>query len=274
MMMSQQERLDYLISYMQKEKDEKEAVPESFDAAFEMFRGLANERPAAPVSDDFIEIQDAFLKRYNAEGVTDVESLTSVADNLYLWQGDITTLKADAIVNAANPDMLGCFIPNHDCIDNIIHTKAGAGLRLECREIMEAQGRKEAVGRAKITSGYNLPADHVVHTVGPYVRGGKVSAMKEDLLKKCYTSCLKLADGKGLSNIAFCSISTGVFGFPKEAAAKIAVDTVKEYLRNTKSELKVIFNVFDDEDLKIYRKHLTKGRSYLYEKLEDVRNRK
>ncbi len=256
MIMSQRERLDYLISYMQKEKNMTETVPESFDAAFEVFRGLANERPADAVTDDFIKVQDAFLKEYNAEGVTDTESLMPVTGGLYLWQGDITTLKADAIVNAANPDMLGCLIPNHDCIDNIIHTKAGVELRLECAKIMESQGRKEAVGRAKITSGYNLPADHVVHTVGPYVKDGKVSKMKEDLLEKCYKSCLKLADREGLSNIAFCSISTGVFGFPKEAAAKIAIDTAKEYLGNTNSGLEVIFNVFDDEDLNIYRKHL------------------
>lgn len=257
MIMSRQGRLNYLISYMQKEKNITETVPENFNAAFEMFRGLANERPPASVTDEFIEVQDAFLKEYNDVGVTDSESLTPVADHLYLWQGDITTLKADAIVNAANPDMLGCLIPNHNCIDNIIHTKAGVELRLECAKIMEAQGRKEAVGRAKLTSGYNLPAAHVVHTVGPYVKDGKVSPMKEDLLKKCYMSCLKLADKENLSNIAFCSISTGVFGFPKEAAAKIAVDTVKEYLHSTNSELEVIFNVFDDEDFDIYRRHLT-----------------
>ncbi len=257
MSMSQHERLGYLISYMQKEKNMTEAVPENFDEAFEVFRGLANERPAEAVTVDFIEIQNAFLKEYNGEDLTDAGSLTPVTERLYLWQGDITTLKADAIVNAANPDMLGCLIPNHDCIDNIIHTKAGVSLRLECAKIMEEQGRKEAVGRAKITSGYNLPADHVLHTVGPYVKDGKVSPMKEELLKKCYMSCLKVADRESLSNIAFCSISTGVFGFPKEAAAKIAVQTVKEYMNNTNSELEVIFNVFDDEDLNIYRKHLT-----------------
>ena len=255
--MSQQERLNYLISYMKREKNEEESMPEDFDERFEVFRGLANARPAEPVTEEFIEIQDAFLKEYNGEGVTDLKTLTLVSGSLYLWQGDITKLKADAIVNAANPDMLGCLIPNHNCIDNIIHTKAGVELRLECAEMMEAQGRKEAVGRAKITSGHNLPADHVIHTVGPYVRDGKVSPMKKDLLKKCYTSCLKLADEKGLSNIAFCSISTGVFGFPKEAAAEIAVDSVKKYLQNTKTGLEVIFNVFDDEDLEIYRRHLT-----------------
>lgn len=255
--MSQRERLDYLISYMQREKNITTTVPETFDGLFEMFRGLANVRPADEVTDEFIEIQDAFLKEYNAEGVTDSKTLTPLMGALYLWQGDITALKADAIVNAANPDMLGCLIPNHNCIDNIIHTKAGVKLRLECAEIMETQGRKEAVGRAKITSGYNLPADHVIHTVGPYVLDGKVSNMKKDLLEKCYMSCLKLADREGLSNIAFCSISTGVFGFPKEAAAKIAVDTVKKYLSNTNSKLEVIFNVFDDEDLNIYMKHLT-----------------
>lgn len=254
--MTQHDRLDYLISYMQQEVEENEVIPEGFDAKFEVFRGLANERPAKPVTQEFLDVQDAFLSEYNREGVTDFYALTPAAGKLYLWQGDITTLKADAIVNAANPDMLGCFIPNHNCIDNIIHTKAGAALRLECAEMMEAHGRKEAVGRAKITSAYNLPADYVLHTVGPFVRDGKVSAMKEDLLKKCYSSCLKLADEKGLRNIAFCSISTGVFGFPKEVAAAIAVNTVKEYLHDSGSGIEVIFNVFDDEDLEIYEKHL------------------
>lgn len=255
-MMSQLQKLHFLISYMQQEMDEKEPIPESFDERFHMFRGLANRRPAKPVSREFLDVQDAFLSAYNSEGVTAVSDLKPVQERIYLWQGDITTLKAGAIVNAANPDMLGCFIPNHNCIDNIIHTKAGAELRLACAELMERQGRKEAVGRAKITSAYNLPSDFVIHTVGPYVRDGRVSPMKADLLRRCYTSCLKLADEKGIGSIAFCSISTGVFGFPKAQAAEIAVDAVKSYLKESGSRIEVIFNVFDDEDLKIYESHL------------------
>lgn len=241
---------------MQQEMKEKGPIPEGFDERFEMFRGLANRRPARPAGREFLDVQDAFLAEYNAAGVTGFDELSPVAEQLYLWQGDITTLRAEAVVNAANPDMLGCFIPNHNCIDNIIHTKAGVELRLECAGLMQRQGRKEAVGRAKITSAYNLPAEYILHTVGPYVRDGRVTPMKEDLLRKCYTSCLSLADEKGIGNIAFCSISTGVFGFPKEGAAKIAVDTVKEYLEETGSGLEVIFNVFEEEDLKIYEAHL------------------
>ncbi len=255
-MMTQSQRLHFLISHMQQEMNEKGPIPGAFDERFEMFRGLANRRPAGPAPREFLDVQDAFLTEYNSEGVTDFTELSPVADQLYLWQGDITTLRAGAIVNAANPDMLGCFIPNHNCIDNIIHTKAGVGLRLECAELMKRQGRKEAVGRAKVTSAYNLPAEYVLHTVGPFVREGKVSAMKEDLLRKCYTSCLALADEKGIGNIAFCSISTGVFGFPKKTAAKIAVGAVRDYLLRTGSGIEVVFNVFDDEDLKIYEELL------------------
>ncbi len=153
--------------------------------------------------------------------------------------------------------MLGCLIPNHNCIDNIIHTKAGAELRLACAELMKKQGRKEAVGRAKITSAYNLPADYVIHTVGPVVQNGKVSSMKQELLAKCYRNCLLLADKNNIEAIAFCSISTGVFGYPKEAAAATAVDAVKQYLEETGSAIRVVFNVFDTEDLKIYENLLT-----------------
>lgn len=256
-MMSQTDRLHFLISYMQQENNTEQSVPDEFEDRFEVFRGLQNERPAVKISREFLDVQDAFLSEYNADGVTDFKSLEPVSDQLYIWQGDITTLKIDAIVNAANAEMLGCLIPNHNCIDNIIHTKAGAELRLECAEIMKKQGRKEAVGRAKITSAYNLPADHVIHTVGPVVQNGKVSQMKQDLLAKCYRSCLELADKNNIRALAFCSISTGVFGYPKEAAAKTAVTAVKQYLQDTGSSISVVFNVFDMDDLKIYEKLLT-----------------
>ena len=256
-MMSQTDRLHFLISYMQQENNTEQSVPDEFEDRFEVFRGLQNERPAVKISREFLDVQDAFLSEYNADGVTDFKSLEPVSDQLYIWQGDITTLKIDAIVNAANAEMLGCLIPNHNCIDNIIHTKAGAELRLECAEIMKKQGRKEAVGRAKITSAYNLPADYVIHTVGPVVQNGKVSQMKQDLLAKCYRSCLELADKNNIRALAFCSISTGVFGYPKEAAAKTAVTAVKQYLQDTGSSISVVFNVFDMDDLKIYEKLLT-----------------
>ena len=251
-MMSQTDRLHYLISYMQQENNTKQSVPDDFDERFKVFRGLANERSAVKVSREFLDVQDAFLAEYNTYGVTEFKSLKPVREQLYIWQGDITTLKIDAIVNAANAEMLGCLIPNHNCIDNIIHTKAGAELRLACAELMKQQGRKEAVGRAKITSAYNLPADYVIHTVGPVVQNGKVSPMKRDLLAKCYRSCLLLADKNNIEAIAFCSISTGVFGYPKESAAAAAVEAVKQYLDETGSSINVVFNVFDTDDLKIY----------------------
>lgn len=256
-MMTQTDRLHFLISYMQQEQKIEQSVPDSFEERFKVFRGLANERPAVKVSREFLDVQDAFLSEYNAENVTEFKSLQPVQKQLYIWQGDITTLKIEAIVNAANAEMLGCLIPNHNCIDNIIHTKAGALLRLECADLMKRQGRKEAVGRAKITSAYNLPSDYVIHTVGPAVQNGKVSLMKQDLLAKCYKSCLELADKNNIRSIAFCSISTGVFGYPKEEAAAAAVETVKEYLQKTGSEINVVFNVFGTDDLKIYKNLLT-----------------
>lgn len=256
-MMTQTDRLHFLISYMQQEKNIEQSVPDSSNERFEVFRGLANERPAVKISREFLDVQDAFLSEYNAGNVTEFESLKPVKKQLYIWQGDITALRIEAIVNAANTEMLGCLIPNHNCIDNIIHTKAGAELRLECAELMRKQGRKEAVGRAKITSAYNLPADYVIHTVGPVVQDERVSQMKQDLLAKCYRSCLELARQKEIKTIAFCSISTGVFGYPKEKAAEIAVNTVQEYLEETGSEIKVVFNVFSKDDLKIYKNLLT-----------------
>lgn len=255
--MTQTDRLHYLISYMQQEQKIEQPVPDSFAERFKVFRALANERPAVKISREFLDVQDAFLSEYNAEGVTEFKSLKPVKNKLYIWQGDITTLKIEGIVNAANTEMLGCLIPNHNCIDNIIHTKAGAQLRLECAEIMKQQGRKEAVGRAKLTAAYNLPADYVIHTVGPLVKGGRVSPMKQELLAKCYRSCLELADKNSIGSIAFCSISTGVFGYPKEQAAAVAVETVQEYLQKTGSEINVVFNVFGTDDLKIYENLLT-----------------
>ena len=176
-------------------------------------------------------------------------------DGLYLWQGDITTLAADAIVNAANSQMLGCFLPCHGCIDNAIHTCAGVQLRWECSEIMRRQGHEEETGKAKITKAYNLPCRHVLHTVGPIIRGAVAKADRE-LLASCYRSCLELAAETGLRSVAFCCISTGEFHFPNELAAKIAIQTVADWQRQNPSEIEVIFNVFKDIDYAIYRRLL------------------
>ena len=206
------------------------------------------------ISNDFLKIQDEYLTERNIErGITDVDTLAPVKSDsrLYIWQGNITTLKCDAIVNACNSQMLGCFSPMHACIDNFIHTYAGMELRLKMHEIMAKQGHEEETGKAKITSGYNLPTKYILHTVGPIIQW-KVTKEDEDLLASCYTECLKLAADTGVESIAFCCLSTGVFRFPQQRAAEIATSTVKQYLNKDSRIKKVIFNVFKDEDLKIY----------------------
>lgn len=209
----------------------------------------------SPSGEDFLKIQDEYLQTELSEkGVTDIADLSPVEDNIYLWKGDITTLKCGAIVNAANSGMTGCYQPCHSCIDNCIHTFAGVRLRLECSEIMERQGYPEPMGQAKITSAYNLPCGHVIHTVGPVVQG-KLTDEHCRLLKSCYQSCLELAVRNGIDSIAFCCISTGVFGFPKKEAAEIAVRTVRDFLKS--HSIKVIFNVFGSEDYEIYKKQLS-----------------
>lgn len=256
MVNTQEERLAYLIRAMWKEAYGNKLLdyPDTAEAQWELYRGLANVRPPKPVSSAFLEVQNAYLSTLNnQQDITHIEDLTPVlGEQLYLWQGDITTLAVDGIVNAANSRFLGCMQANHNCIDNIIHTKAGVQLRLACADIIEQQGRKEGVGKAKITSGYNLPAKHVIHTVGPQIRKHPVSQMNKDLLARCYRSCLELADAHGLQHLAFCCISTGVFGFPQDEASRIAIDTTLAYLQETGSSLKVIFNVFTDNDLALY----------------------
>lgn len=184
-----------------------------------------------------------------------MSDLTPISGDIYLWQGDITTLRCGAIVNAANSEMLGCFCPCHGCIDNAIHTFSGIQLRLECSEIMQKQGCSEPVGRAKLTKAYNLPCEYILHTVGPYI-GGEVTRNDEEQLASCYCSCLALAEENGIASVAFCCISTGEFHFPNRKAAEIAVETVRAYKKQANSRIKVIFNVFKDTDYEIYRELL------------------
>ncbi len=231
-------------------------IPADVQGQKDLLRTLMNIRMPAPVSDDYIEIESEYLQEETAaKGVTRLADLTPVEDGIFLWQGDITTLACDAVVNAANSGMLGCFQPLHNCIDNCIHTYAGLRLRNRCAEIMRAQGHEEPTGQAKITPAYNLPCRYVIHTVGPIVNG-PLTARHEELLASCYRSCLALAEEKGLCSIAFCCISTGVFGFPQRRAAQIAVKTVREYKETAQSKIEVIFNVFKDEDHGIYRELL------------------
>lgn len=187
--------------------------------------------------------------------LTSLSDLHPVQDGIYLWRGDITTLECGAIVNAANSGMTGCYQPCHNCIDNCIHTYAGVQLRLKCAELMERQGYAEPTGQAKITPAYNLPCEYVIHTVGPIVEG-KLTQRHCEQLKSCYCSCLALADEYQAPSIAFCCISTGVFMFPNDKAAEVAVQTVQEYKKETGSGIEVIFNVFKEQDERIYRKLL------------------
>ena len=259
--MTQEERADFLIDYLIKErKDEARsiAVPRSMEEKLKLLRGLVNVRPPAPIGAEFIAVQDEYLReRLKEKGVARIEDLQPDQEGICLWQGDITLLAADGIVNAANSGLLGCFVPCHACIDNAIHTFAGVQLRLECASLMQAQGAEEPTGRAKITKAYNLPARYVLHTVGPIIRRG-VTGEDRTLLASCYRSCLALASERGLGSIAFCCISTGEFRFPNEDAALIAVQTVRDFLQEQKREnpLKVIFNVFKDIDHEIYSRLL------------------
>ena len=259
--MTQAERRIYLIKYLLNEQRQYSHMEIPSDAAEQklLLRGLLNVRPPMPVSEDFIAVQDEYLKtELERKGITDYKALSPVSDEIYLWQGDITTLKCDAIVNAANSKMLGCFCPNHKCIDNAIHTFSGIQLRLACDELMKKQGFDEPTGKAKITPAFNLSCKNIIHTVGPIV-SGRLTERDCELLRSCYRSCLEIAEEHKLNSIAFCCISTGEFHFPNRAAAEIAIDTVREYKQNNQSNIEVIFNVFKDEDYEIYRDLLGKN---------------
>ncbi len=256
--MTQKERLLYLIKYLIKENDELKSldIPAEDTARKYLLRSLMNVRPPKSAAKDFLNIQDKYLQEEKTKkGVVSLADIPFMKSGIYLWKGDITRLSADAIVNAANSALLGCFVPCHGCIDNAIHSAAGIELRLECSRIMEKQKIKEPTGKAKITKAYNLPCRYVLHTVGPIVYG-EVTKRDCDLLSDCYRSCLELAAEYQLKSIAFCCISTGEFHFPNKTAAEIAVQTVKDYQKKTSSDMEVIFNVFKDCDYEIYKQLL------------------
>lgn len=256
--MTQEERRVYLIKKLISEHPRYAdiQIPTDSDEQKRLLRSLMNVRLAAPVDKEFLQIQDEYLQRANEEkGIVHIEDMTEAEPDLYIWKSDITRLGVGAIVNAANCGMTGCYQPCHNCIDNCIHTFAGIELRNFCEDMMQEQGYEEPTGQAKLTPAYNLPCDYVIHTVGPIVRG-KLTHRNEDLLKSCYEACLKLADQNGIKSIAFCCISTGVFCFPNQRAAEIAVQTVRDYKRQNDSDVKVIFNVFKDEDERIYNELL------------------
>ena len=253
--MNQNEKRLFLIRGLLEEQPEYRdmEIPSETEEQQILLRSLFNIRMPGEIDDEFLHVQDEYLKeRTKEKGITRFQDITPIESGIYLWQGDITTLQCDAIVNAANSGMTGCYRPCHNCIDNCIHTFAGIQLRNTCAAIMEKQGFEEPTGRAKITPAFNLPCRYVIHTVGPIVQG-RLTDEHEKLLASCYRSCLELAAENGCANIAFCCISTGVFGFPQRRAAQIAVETVRNYKEETGNGTEVIFNVFKDEDYTIYR---------------------
>lgn len=250
--MEHTEKRKVLIENLLSESNLQSEIPTDEYSQKRLLRALVNVRMPKAASKEFLQIQNEYLQEeLRRKGITDIANLTPIISDIYLWQGDITTLKCDGIVNAANSKLLGCFCPNHGCIDNAIHTFAGIQLRQECAEIMNAQGSDEETGRAKITKAYNLPCKYILHTVGPIVYG-KLTGRHERELSDCYNACLELADKSGLESIAFCCISTGEFRFQNGRAAEIAVETVLDYKLRTGSKIKVIFNVFKECDYEIY----------------------
>ena len=250
------EKLNNLIAYLLSERPEWNdlTIPTDELEQIRLYRSFVNIRPAGKASAEYLKAEDEFLQKLTAQkGITDIADLQPVEKNIYLWKGDITTLQCGAIVNAANSGMTGCYQPCHNCIDNCIHTFAGVRLRLKCAEIMRLQGHEESTGKAKITPAYNLPCDYVIHTVGPIVQS-RLTKKHCELLKSCYQSCLELAILNGIKSIAFCCISTGVFGFPQGKAAEIAIQTVREFLKT--HDIEVIFNVFAEKDFDIYKRLL------------------
>lgn len=277
--MNQAERRMYLIKALLSEDGKYEGmeIPKGKKEQQDLLRALMNVRMPAPLDRETLKIQDEYLKKRNEErGIAAVDKLETAAEQTgeddpflqkaVIWQGDITRLQAGAIVNAANSGMLGCFRPLHNCIDNCIQTYAGMQLRYACYRYMETmkkkygEGYQEPTGRAVLTDGYNLPADHVIHTVGPIVEYELTDDLRDDLVS-CYGSILDCAKENGIRSVAFCCISTGVFRFPADEAARIAVDTVRNWDWENEGSLdRIVFNVFKDSDREYYEGLLSSGR--------------
>lgn len=257
------DRLDFLLQYLIRENPQysEMQIPSDLHDKRDLFRALRNVRPPKPVGEKFLRLQDEELQAQLAEkGVVKLDAVQQLSFfksqfSISLWQGDITRLQTDAIVNAANAQGLGCWHPLHRCIDNAIHSAAGVQLRAECHATL--QGGTIGTGQAIITKGYNLPAKHVIHTVGPIVATGVPSAEQEQQLAQCYRSCLQLAVDNSCHSIAFCCISTGEFRFPNRRAAEIAVQTATHFLAYNNAPMQVVFNVFKHTDLDIYQNILS-----------------
>lgn len=251
-------KLNYLINYLINERDDIKniEIPDNEEKQFLLYRSLVNIRPPKKATAKYLKTENDFLQeKITEKGIVDISNLKEIEKNIYLWKGDITRLKCGAIVNAANSKLLGCWHPCHNCIDNCIHTFSGVRLRYKCNEIMKAQGHNEFVGNAKITPSYNLPCEYIIHTVGPIIRD-KLTKENENELENCYKSCLEIAVKYNIKSIAFCCISTGVFGYPQENAAETAIKTVKSFLALNNIDIEVIFNVFKEKDFEIYSRLL------------------
>lgn len=256
--MTETARLVWLIHYLQQEMAPKQPqpLPTDFTALQRLFRGLCNIRAPKPIDSHFLALQDAYLQAQLAQKqIATLADAKAYTPQLYLWQGDLTAFQADAIVNPANESLLGCFIPNHNCLDNLIHSAAGVQLRLRCQTLMQAQGHAEPAGQVKCTAGYNLPAKYVLHTVGP-ATNGVVTDLNKAQLQACYRAILTAAQFQEMRTVAIPCISTGVFRYPHEAAAQVAVTTVQAYLKTHPLPVKVIFNVYQDRDRQAYEKVL------------------
>lgn len=263
------EKLDYLINYLLKERNETIEINRlSYEDKKRIYRSLCNIRDAKPISEEYFKIENKYLQEeLNKKDIIDVEDIQPAKDiievtnlkykdKICLWKGDITTLKIDAIVNAANSQGLGCFVPMHSCVDNIIGSNAGVSLRLECNKVMKEKNYFLPTGKALITKGYNLPAKYVIHTVGPIIYE-EVTEKEEQELINCYINSLKLAIQNGIKTIAFSCISTVEFRFPKTQACKLAIKAVEEFLDTHNDEIdKIVFNVYTEEDYEIYEQNI------------------
>ena len=277
---TQKQRLNYLISILLSETNYKIKIPENLNEKHYIYKSLCNMRSPNPLPKEFISTENAYLQdRLKSFPLTNINQIQPLIithpflseskkiknlKNICLWKGDITKLQIDAIVNAGNNEGLGCFVPTHVCIDNQIHSEAGTGLRLECYEYMKKINRVLLDGEAMITNAYNLPCKKVIQTVGPCLEQNQENPNQIQVksLGECYVNSLKLLVQNNLSSIAFPAISTGLFGFPKLLAAKIAINKIDEFIsgldNSYKDKIKVVINVYDDNNLKVYENVIIK----------------
>lgn len=273
---TQEDRLNFLLQGFKEDSVQYRnlEVEDGYENKRMALRTLMNIRMPGEMAEDILKVQDEFLSTEAREkGIVALSEIKTIqeqygsshpfGDKISIWQGDITRLSVGAIVNAANSQMLGCFVPCHRCIDNAIHSAAGIELREECSQRMNQKriryGRQyeEPVGQAMLTKGYNLPAQYVIHTVGPVVVFRLSDELRQNL-RNCYENVLRCCMDNGIRSVAFCCISTGEFHFPNAEAARIAVDAVTDMLEKHSDRFdRVIFNVFKDLDLRLYEEYLT-----------------